>query len=155
MPGADFLLICEGQYGPIQGPWPTALVYAALVSSTAADNESVLELLRVTMCQHLQDEQFKFTSMGHLTTIALALRREILIPCDKLEVSGQDMCDVVSGNVPYRIATLRRLLLNSDLMENSAPWSIEVCLSNCGPRVCIVDSLQSLAESICYSPFAI
>jgi hypothetical protein len=151
-PGADLLSICESQYEFIQGPWPTALVYSALLSSTAAHIGNVLELLRVTMCGHLQNEQFKDTSMGHLTTIALALRSEILIPCDELEVAGQGICDVVYGNVPYQVATLQRLLLNSDSTKISAPWSIEVCLSNCESKVSIVGCLQSLVASILYSP---
>ncbi|OKO93207.1 hypothetical protein PENSUB_12270 [Penicillium subrubescens] len=104
------------------------------------------------MCEHLQNEKFKDTSMGHLTTIALALRWEILIPCDKLEVAGQGTRDVVCGDVPYRVATLQRLLLNSDSTKGFAPWSIEVCLSNCESKVSIVGCLQSLVASILYSP---
>ena len=132
---------------------PAGYLYDTLVTRSAyyAFHSDLGKVLQALLCQHLEDENFRNTAMGRFTHIALALKQEVMIPCDlfynMLAYNGG--YDMVVGGRWFRKAVLERLdpmKISNGVVEQ---WRVKFSTSDFG-LVCREGGLEQLSKAFSF-----
>ncbi|KAJ6105258.1 hypothetical protein N7523_010068 [Penicillium sp. IBT 18751x] len=115
---------------------PAGYLYDILVTRSAyyTFNGNLGKIFQNLLCQHLEDENFKNTEIGRFTRIALALKREVMIPCalfyNMMVYNGG--YDMIVGGRWFKRAVLERLdplKVSNGVVEQ---WRVEFSTSDFG-----------------------
>jgi hypothetical protein len=136
-PSPELKAACLEKYSFIRTDFiPAGYLYVILVTRSAyyMFNGDLGKTFQNLLCQHLADKEFKNTAMGRFTHIALALKREVIIPCalfyDMKAYNGR--YDMAIGGRRFKRAVLERLdplKISNGVVEQ---WRVEFSTSDFG-----------------------